>query len=153
MNKKYLLAFGAFLLIVSVVFLVSHKTTQQGSSQKQITSQTSMPLSPVNIAKNFYSWYISYPNNPISSKEFQNSPYLTTSFKQQSEDFNDPADKYDPVFCKQNQMAHVAYQQKANPPFTDVIIHQDTIQEEDLYRVVFAHIKGQWLITDIICIR
>lgn len=150
MNKKYLLAFGAFLIIVSVVFLVSHKTTQQGSTT---TSQTAAQLSPQDITKNFYSWYVAYPSDPVTSKEFKNNPYLTASFKQQSQDLNDPTGKYDPVFCKQNQMVHVAYQQENNSPLTDVVIHQDTIQGTALYRVVFAHSKGQWQISDIVCMR
>lgn len=151
MNKKYLLAFGGFLVIVCMIFLLLHKSANQGGNQNNATSQANTQLSPQDVTKNFYSWYVSYPGNPITSNDFKNSPYLTTAFKQQSIDLYDPTSPYDPVFCKQNQMARVAYEIKSNPPRTNVIIHQDTVQGTDLYNVTLAHIKGQWLITDIMC--
>ena len=153
MNKKYLLVFGAFLLIVSTIFLLSHKSAKQGGNQGNATSQAVIQLSPQDTVKNFYSWYVSYPGSLIASNEFKNSPYLTTAFKQQSANLYDPTSGYDPIFCKQNQMARVAYEPKVAQQYMQVIIHQDNIQGVDLYRVTLEHVKGQWLITDTVCIR
>jgi len=155
MNKKYLLILGTFLVIISIILLLSHKTAKQGGNQGNaivLTPTTGQDL-PQDVVKNFYSWYISYSNNPITSNEFKNSPYLSTPFKQQMASLNDPTGEYDPVFCKQNQIADVAYELKATNLYMEVIIHQNSIQGIDLYRVVLEHIRGQWLITDTVCIR
>jgi hypothetical protein len=154
MNKKYLLVFGSFLLIVSILFLLLHNSVKQGGRQNNAipTSPTTTQLSPQDVTKSFYSWYVSYAGTPITSNDFKNSPYLTTAFKQQSIDLYDPTNIYDPVFCKQNQTAYyVFYETKPNPPFMDVIIHQDNLQGKSLYRVILARIKGQWQIIDIMC--
>lgn len=151
MNRKYLFALGASLIVICMIFLLFHVFINQGGNQNNATSQTNSQLSPQDVTKNFYTWYVSYPGDPITSNEFKNSPYLTTAFKQQSLDLHDPTSGYDPVFCKQNQIARVAYETKPNPPLTNVFIHQDTIQGTSLYRVILARIKGKWQITDTRC--
>jgi len=67
-------------------------------------------LPPVDVARNFYSWYIFYQGNPLTTGAYKTSDYLADSYKKTISSLlsvsNDP--KYDPVFCPQNKLTDFA---------------------------------------------
>src|SRR5947209_5415714 len=99
MNKKYIyiLAGGIGVLLIVGVFLLlqkkpsgqqatkidSHATQQSGdvpaqsdpaNPDQQSPSQTQ--LSPEEVVKRFYVWYITYPGNPLATKAYLTNQYI-----------------------------------------------------------------------------
>ncbi len=181
-RSLYLFLLAIVILLVFIVYLLvfnqttSSKTpTSQQSTDNQTDSsgalpqsssendqptqsQTNSQLTPTDVAKKFYTWYFSYPKDPLTSRAYKSSPLLTDSFKEiitsqvDSSSPNDP-NYDDPVFCKVNKTRNFTVGQETyiTNDKTNVMI-QNTQDGRNIYKVVLVNSNGQWLISDIICV-
>lgn len=115
-------------------------------------------LSPEKVVSNFYTWYISYPGNVLSSGEYKKTPYVTRYFLDLMTSFANrtPDARYDPVFCKANKTANFSV---SNPVYNAVSMKATVTIDKvnngeavSLYRVVLVHLDNGWKIDDVICI-
>ncbi|SRR5258708_3707370 len=170
MKKQYVIVggVGILLVIIILVFVFSQKSpTQSGTTQTPITPIKSgqTPIkpgssvdisSPTSVATAFYSWYISYPGNPLSSGAYKTSPYLADSFKQTIANFsNNSTDRNsDPVFCTPNKTKIFAadlLNSSSTISKANVMIHEKSDGGRNLYRVVLMNSNNTWIITDVMC--
>jgi hypothetical protein len=179
MNKRYLALaiFGVVLLALIVLNVLLPKSSQKQteiisknantSSLPTTTSdnatneeQISQPAqkqqaTPEETAEKFYRWYLSYPSTPLNSGEYKTSPYLSASFKNIIAGFGTYDGKHDPVFCTQNKRSYFSVQPAITNPNgkVGVVLKESSPEGKNLYRFVLQNVDGQWLITDIICMR
>jgi hypothetical protein len=175
MNKKYLyLSIGViFVILIIIVILLP-----QSSSQTQILTPSNSPspsseqsstggslnnsqvtntpehLTPEDVARKFYSWYLTYPGvSALSSGAYNTNSYLTDKFKGVITAFAPYSAQDDPVFCVPNKLANFT----VLPAVTTANGRQSVIirsvpDGKDLYKVVLKNINGNWLVDDTICI-
>lgn len=174
-----LLAFGIVLIIIVASFLFFQQKNSSSSQNYLVPTPTmvvdyqgslggdhsiseSLPTTslqeatnPQDIVKAFYSWYLSSPQNPVTSGAYQHNKYLSSQFKDQITSLASNNRSYDPVLCNQNKsqnftVGEPAYNDLGNQ--SKVIVSANIPHGKDLYRFVLNYSGGKWLITDIICI-
>jgi|GEM_PF-3182266 len=146
--------------------MVNKTINQQSAFTPDTTSVSQQGVSPsvlvmnptsstiASIVKNFYTWYFTYPGNPLVSGAYKNSPYLSDTFKQNTAALFDPSQpSVDPIFCNGNKTNSVSfgnvYYIDENNATVTVTRHTD---KKDLYRFAVKKENGRWVINDIVCI-
>lgn len=181
MNRKYLLFIivGIFLIcIIAISFYFKKQSSSEviqefrsalptpnaqknplGNAQNVTpTLEVSPEMSPSDVAKMFYAWYIAYPKNVLQSGAYKTNPYITDEFKQLMTGFaiGRQDNIYDPIFCTANKTKNFAvaepiYMQSDTQATVNITkTNGDTVQ--NLYHVVLKHISTGWKIDDVICI-
>ncbi len=129
--------------------------TSQNLPQYQYNDNTSntKPNTPANVVQTFYTWYLSYNNNPLSSGAYKTNPYLTDVFKQHITNMYYPSLNNDPVICKIHRATDVTYEETLNTgTHAQVIIRDNALSGQPIHRVVLVNQNGLWLIDDFNCI-
>ena len=116
----------------------------------QVVAQT-----PQAVSLAFYNWYISSPESPIATGSYKTNNYLSVQFKNQIASLSQNRNGYDPVLCDKNKSTNV----KVGDPIYNslgeqakVVVSANVPNGKDLYRFVLNYSRGQWFISDIICI-
>lgn len=114
-----------------------------------------MAITPEDVVKAFYTWYISFPQSPYKTATYKTNVYLTDRFKQNIANMtaNNSGPNDDVIFCPFNKLPNVTYDQaQYNAAGDKAQVMIRSIDGRKLHRVVLFNINGRWLINDTICI-
>lgn len=167
MKKVYFIvtAIVVFILVIYVTYSFLQKPSPSTGNNLVLSptaaailtgTQTQVgtgPLSPDQVTKIFYSWYMSYPSNPLTSGAYKTSIYLSDGFKQQTAaSLNSPQNGYDPVFCTINKTPDVTVGQPSfNNTGDQATVEIMDMNGKNLYKVLLALEKNKWVIDDTMC--
>lgn len=178
MNKKYLLLIGGiFIISVFIIFLFTMSSPQKQApgtsyspsvspsssiaqasvfiSQPQAIQATTAPenLTPDEVARKFYSWYITYPGTSALSKgAYNNSIYLTDKFKKIISRMAPYDDDKDPVFCTHNKLTKfTVLPATTTPDGRQSVIIQSVPEGKKLHKIKLVNINNRWLVDDTVC--
>ncbi len=178
MNKKYLLlAAGIFVIIFFIAFIFtltssqkqapdssnsssyspSPSTTQSSNfiSEPPSLQTTAAPqnLTPEEVARKFYSWYLTYPGvSALSKGAYNDNIYLSDKFKRVISRFAPYSDSEDPVFCIPNKLPNFT----VLPATTTAngrqgVIVQSVPEGKNLHKIILKNINNRWLVDDTVC--
>jgi hypothetical protein len=177
MNKRIVLIIGlvvVFVIGIIVYFIIytgSSSTAQQVSvpSQQNVVNSKNNFLkkqsstivryptpdtsTPEQVTAEFYNWWISYPENPLSSGAYKTSKYLTGNFISLITFVYSEDKSTDPVICPQNKTKFVVYTKAVYDSTGENA--QVTIESsrtgQNLQQVDLQNFGGSWYINDIVC--
>lgn len=179
MNKKHLLlAAGIFVIIFFIAFiytlLSSQSQTPSSSYQPSFSPSpsaiqssnfisepspiqvTTAPenLTPEEVARKFYSWYLTYPGvSALTKGAYNDSIYLSDEFKSIISKMAPYETQKDPVFCTRNKLPNfTTLKATTTPNGRQGVIIQSVPEGKDLFEIVLININNRWLIDDTVCI-
>ncbi|MGI5827433.1 MAG: GerMN domain-containing protein [Patescibacteria group bacterium] len=112
--------------------------------------------SPEEIVEAFYSWYLQYEGNVMSSGAYKTSDYLSEEFRTKVDGIIASFDKggYDPFLCAQDKPSGFTVE-------TDIVSEDKTTVTVNLVQnfsgngrvvpVIVKEVVGEWKITDVNC--
>lgn len=163
-----------FLIITLVIMAVLNSRNQQTVNNQDLGKPSSVvdvdtqrgdlvPPSPMEanspevVARAFYDWYTTHPN-PLGSRAYLNSPYISNDYKDSIEGFVVRGDylESDPVLtCVDVKPPKSILAQTAvydtNRLRASVNLQEDVEGSRVLYEVLLANINGEWLVDDVRC--
>ena len=178
MNKKHLLlAAGIFVIIFFIAFvftLFSSQSQTPGSSyppsfspspssiqssnfiSEPVIQATTAPenLTPEEVARKFYSWYLTYPGvSALSKGAYNDNIYLSDKFKRVISRFAPYSDSEDPVFCIPNKLSNfTVLPATTTSNGRQGVIIQSVPEGKNLYKIILKNINNRWLVDDTICV-
>lgn len=179
MNKKYLLLIsGIFVILVFIAFLFTLSSPQEkapvpsnapsfspspsiiiqsssfiSGSQSIRTTTAPENLTPEEVARNFYSWYLTYPGvSALSKGAYSTSIYLSDKFKRVISQMAPYSDNNDPVFCTRNKLANfTVLPATTTPDGRQSVIIQSVPQGKNLHKIKIKNINSRWVVDDTVC--
>ena len=178
----YLVVFVIFIVFVVVLIVVAQSSLKSKSSPALTTNnslssdnsssfpsvaesgnshtQSQLPVSsapehltPEEVARKFYSWYLTYSGvSALSSGAYKTSPYLTEKFKETITYFAPYDPQYDPVFCTPNKLANFTVQSSTTTSGGERLVVVNSAPDgQRLYNIIIKNVNGRWLIDDTRC--
>jgi hypothetical protein len=117
-----------------------------------ISPDDPLAMAPDEVVESFYNWLLEYPGNPISSGDYQSSPFLTAEYLDQIEQElsgNRPGG-VDPFLCAQDVPEKVSVQ-PAVLDDSQASVRVFTSFEGHSFIVRLAQKEREWKITGITC--
>lgn len=123
------------------------KGTEAGT--ERITGEEEVK-GPQDVVEAFYTWYISYEGHPLVDEAYEESPYLTSTFKRALRNNNTRG--FDPVLCAQDippvfEVGEVSISGAA----ASVNLIQAFGDSGRVVPVELEKVNGEWLISDVGC--
>ncbi|HSW96515.1 MAG TPA: hypothetical protein VLF89_01685 [Candidatus Saccharimonadales bacterium] len=134
--------------------IVSPSPIDNGVAKTTKNTQSDTATTPEDTTKAFYEWYMHYPQDVIRTGAYENSPYLTDTFKKHITGFATHYNpQFDPIFCTANKTKNYEISSgTVDGNNIDVLITDKNVDApKPLYNVVLVQVNGQWQINDITC--
>lgn len=177
MNKKNLiLAAGIIVIIGFIAFIFSlYSSGGQAPGSYSVSSppsptsvqssnfvsgvspvqSTTAPenLTPEEVARKFYSWYITYPGvSALAKGAYNDNIYISDKFKRMLSRMAPYSDIEDPVFCIPNKLPNfTVLPASTTPNGRQSVIIQSVPEGKNLYKIILKNINNRWLVDDTIC--
>lgn len=178
MSSKYILLIaGIFVIAVFIISLIVLSSSQgqvppaysptispspaiekfpELRSVTQPVQVTTTPehLTPEEVARKFYSWYLTYPGvSALSGGAYKTNIYLSDKFKQFISGMAPYDAQNDQVFCTPNKLSNFT----VLPATTALdgrqsVIIQSFPEGKNLYKIKLVNVNNRWLVDDTICI-
>ncbi len=178
MNKKYLLLIaGVCIILILIVFVFILSSSQkQVPSSSSYTSVSSTPsitqsskvgaqpiqattapenLTPEEVVRTFYSWYITYPGvSALSKGAYNSSIYLTDKFKRIISQMAPYDDNNDLVFCTRNKLSNfTVLPATTTADGRQSVIIQSVPERKNLHKIKLKNVNNRWLVDDTVCMQ
>lgn len=181
MNKKLLLIAGIFIILLFITFIFTllspQKKSQESSyfpsgsplyspssaiEQSSNFNSVTQPVqistapqhfTPEEVARNFYSWYLTYPGVSALTKGAYNSySYITDDFKRVIRRMAPYEDNDDPVFCTPNKLVnYTVLPATTTPDGRQGVIIRSVPEGKNLHKIILKNVNNSWLIDDTVC--
>jgi hypothetical protein len=111
-------------------------------------------MTPEEVVESFYNWLLEYPGNPRSDGAFRNSPFLSTEFIQEIDDFTRaPAlGGADPFFCAQD-IPDKIYVYPAEIEGGSALVSMETSFTNHRLQIELNLVDSEWKILHVHCGR
>ena len=114
--------------------------------------QPTTEVNPQEVVQAFYTWYLSYPGNPLADRAYRSSPYLTPGFMQKLDGIlaSSQGGGYDPVLCAQDKPERFSTSlMNYQPP--QALVGVTTSFQGHSFQVALNNTNGLWKISDVTC--
>ncbi len=141
----------ALVLAGGVVFAVNYIVDSEKPLELAKPKATPNQVkSPQEVVEEFYSWYLGYEGNPLSSGAYKESPYLAPSFKEYLDSGYERG--ADPVLCAQDiPPSFEVGEVSISGGTARVNLRQSFGPSGRIVPVELEKVEGKWLISDVFC--
>jgi len=172
MKKKYIIILGVVVILlivgISIIFAQQQASTvgQEATTSSQQTATVTSPVPTLALppltgtakeaTAQFYKYYTSSAQNPMSAGAFKKSPYLTSEFKETIEAAYDNGNV--PIFCPTNIRKNIVVGNEStyyydNGYNTREVISDAANPSKQLFSVILKPVNNTWQIFDIDCLQ
>jgi hypothetical protein len=136
---------------------IAASTPTEASPESPTASAQSPATSPEGVVQAFYNWYLGYKGNPLATRAYRTSPYLTPDFVQRIDNALislKPGIPADPFICAQNPPTSItAGTASISGDRATVVVqaHYSGSSAPNNLPVSLVRVNGQWKIDDVKC--